>query len=179
MTRIAKLYCPYCGKPLERREGDGRSRLYCGEERRFIYENPIPAATAIVTDESGKMLLILRSREPGRGRWALPGGFIEMGESPADAARRELEEECGVRASDPSLVDIIFQESAYYGASILIIGYSFAGYEGRPRPGDDAADLAFFDPSLLPDMAFEAHGRMIKRYLERREELRRLWTEEF
>jgi len=101
-----------------------------------------------------------------------------MGESPAEAARRELEEECGVRASDPSLVDIIFQDSRYYGTSLLLIGYSFASYAGTPRPGDDAADLAFFDPAHLPDLAFEAHGRMIERFLERREELRRLWTEE-
>lgn len=173
-----KKFCPYCGEPLERRRSEGRARLYCGAERRFIYENPIPAATAIVSGERNRLLLILRSREPGSGRWALPGGFIEMGESPAEAARRELEEECGVRAADPSLVDIIYQESRYYGASLLIIGYSFASFTGRPRPGDDAAELAFFDPANLPDLAFEAHGRMIARYLERREELRRLWTEE-
>ncbi len=178
MTQSAKLYCPYCGKTLEHRESEGRTRLYCGDERRFIYENPIPAATAIVTEDAGRILLILRSREPGRGRWALPGGFIETGEGPAEAARRELEEECGIRASDPSLVDIIYQESRFYGTSILLIGYSFAGFTGEPRPGDDAADLAFSDPASLPDLAFESHERMIRRFLERREELRRLWTEE-
>ncbi len=173
-----KLFCQYCGEPLERREADGRSRLYCEAERRFIYENPIPAATAIVTDDGGRILLIRRNRPPAKDRWALPGGFIEMGESPSDAARRELEEECGVRASAPSLIDIVYQESRYYGTSLLIIGYSFAGFAGEPRPGDDAGDLAFHDPARLPELAFEAHGRLIARFLERREELRRLWAEE-
>ena len=170
----AKLFCPYCGEPLEHRESEGRARLYCGVEQRFIYENPIPAVTAIVPGEGGRILFIRRRREPGRGLWALPGGFVEIGESPAEAARRELEEECGVRAHDPSLVDVIYQESRFYGTSLLIIGYSFAGYKGDARAGDDAADLAFIDPACLPDMAFEAHGRMVKRFIDRCEELRRL-----
>jgi 8-oxo-dGTP diphosphatase len=173
-----KLYCHFCGAPLVRRESEGRPRLYCEEEKRFIYENPIPAATGIVTDEAGRILLVRRNREPGRNQWALPGGFIEMRESPADAAKRELEEECGIVAHDPSLVDIIYQESRFYGTSILIIGYSFAGFEGTPRAGDDAEKVRFYTFERLPKLAFEAHGRLIKKYLEKREELRRLWSEE-
>jgi 8-oxo-dGTP diphosphatase len=173
-----KLYCHFCGAPLVRRESEGRARLFCEAEGRFIYENPIPAATGIVTDDAGRILLVRRNREPGRNRWALPGGFIEMRESPADAARREIEEECGIVAHEPSLVDIIYQESSFYGTSILIIGYSFAGFSGTPRPGDDAGKVAFFEFERLPKLAFEAHGRLIEKFLERREELRRLWSEE-
>ena len=160
------------------RTSEGRMRLYCERERLFIYENPIPAATGIVLDEAGRILLIRRNRQPGKSLWALPGGFIEMGESPAEAARREIEEECGITAKEPSLVDIIYQESRFYGTSILIIGYSFGGYEGVPRPGDDAEDARFYDLAKLPKMAFESHGRIIRRYLDKREELRRLWGDE-
>ena len=173
-----KLFCHFCGAPLGSRESEGRERLYCEAEQRFIYENPIPAATGIVTDDAGRILLVNRNREPGKNQWALPGGFIEMHESPADAAKRELEEECGIVARDPSLVDIIYQESRFYGTSLLIIGYSFAGFEGTPRAGDDAGKVRFYGFDRLPKLAFEAHGRLIKKYLERREELRRLWSEE-
>jgi ADP-ribose pyrophosphatase YjhB (NUDIX family) len=174
----SKLFCHFCGAPLGTRESEGRQRLYCEAERRFIYENPIPAATAVVTDDAGRILLVRRNREPGKKRWALPGGFIEMHEGPAAAAARELEEECGIVARDPSLVDIIYQESGFYGTSLLIIGYSFAGFEGTPRAGDDAEKVRFFAIDALPRLAFEAHGRLIKKYLEKREELRRLWSEE-
>jgi len=175
--RHEKLFCHFCGEPLDRRESEGRMRLYCPAERRFIYENPIPAATGIVLDEAGRILLIRRNRQPGKNQWALPGGFVEIEESPADAAKRELMEECGITVHDPSLVDIIYQESKFFGTSILIIGYSFAEFEGKLSPGDDAGEARFFDLDELPKMAFESHGRMIRRFLERRDELRRLWSD--
>ncbi len=170
-----KKFCHFCGGRLSTRESEGRARLYCEAEGRFIYENPIPAATAIVLDDEGRLLLIRRNRQPGKGLWALPGGFMETHESPEDAARRELEEECGIVAREPSLVDIIYQESRFYGASLLIVGYSFAAFEGTVRPGDDAEDARFYPLDDLPRMAFESHGRMIGRFLEKREERRRLW----
>ena len=173
-----KKFCHFCGAPLTARESEGRTRLYCEKERLFIYENPIPAATGIVLDDAGRIVLIRRNRRPGENLWALPGGFIEIRESPADAAAREIEEECGITAREPSLVDIIYQESRFYGASILIIGYSFESFEGTLRPGDDAGEVRLFDLGKLPRMAFESHARLIRRFLEKREELRRLWSDE-
>jgi len=173
-----KLFCHFCGAPLGRRESEGRTRLYCEAEQRFIYENPIPAATGIVLDERGRLLLVRRNIQPGKHLWALPGGFIEMHEKPSDAAAREIREECGIEARDPSLVDIIYQESRFFGTSLLIIGYSFGGFEGTPRAGDDADEVRFYELDGLPKMAFESHTRLIKRFLEKRAELRRLWNDD-
>jgi ADP-ribose pyrophosphatase YjhB (NUDIX family) len=173
-----KKFCHFCGAPLTAKESEGRKRLYCEKERLFIYENPIPAATGIVLDDAGRILLIRRNSQPGKNLWALPGGFIETKESPADAAAREIQEECGITPREPSLVDIIYQESTFYGASILIIGYSFESFDGALRPGDDAGEVRFVDFGELPRMAFESHARMISRFLDRRELLRRLWSEE-
>lgn len=176
--RREKLFCPYCGERLRRKASGGRTRLWCAAEERFIYENPIPAATGIVADDAGRVLLVRRDIEPGKDLWALPGGFVEAGESPAAAALRELGEECGIRGADPELVDIIYQESRFFNASILIVGYSFSSFEGVPRAGDDAAEVRFFEPVRLPRMAFESHVRMIARFLEKRDERRRLWGDE-
>lgn len=172
------IFCPSCGSRLEKRDREGRSRLYCAAEDSFVYENPLPAVTAAVRSENGDILLVRRKIEPGKGRWALPGGFIELQESPVDAARRELMEECGIQVSGPSLIDILYQESRFYGTSILIIGYSFDGFEGNPAAGDDASEIGFFDPKKPPKLAFEAHRRMIEHFLLRLEERKRLWTEE-
>jgi len=173
-----KRYCPYCGAHLVTRIADGHTRLFCESESRFIYENPIPAATCIVTDERDRLLLLRRRYAPGKNLWALPGGFIELGESPSEAANRELREECGITANEPSLVEIIYQESRHYGVSLLIIGYSFGGYEGTPSAGDEALEVRFFPFARLPEMAFESHLRMIDLFLEKRRELRRLWGDE-
>jgi 8-oxo-dGTP diphosphatase len=156
-----KRYCPFCGGPLRARRSEGRDRLYCEREERFLYENPVPAATALVVDEAGRILLVRRSREPGRGEWALPGGFVENGESPAEAARRELEEETGLRGDAAALVDVIYHESDFYKTALLIIGYRFRSFTGELRPGDDAEEARFFSPDALPTLAFESHRRLM------------------
>ena len=156
-----KRYCPFCGGPLCARRADGRDRLYCEAEGRFLYENPVPAATALVIDPGGRILLVRRSREPGLGEWALPGGFVENGESPAAAARRELEEETGIRGDGAELIEVIYQESEFYRTALLIIGYRFAVFEGEPSAGDDADEVGFFAPAELPPLAFESHRRLI------------------
>jgi ADP-ribose pyrophosphatase YjhB (NUDIX family) len=163
-----RRFCPYCGSPLGEREGEGKLRLYCENEKRFVYENPIPAATALVFDGEDRILLVLRNREPGKNQWALPGGFVETGENPAAAARRELEEETGLWAFDPSLIDIIYQESDFYKVSLLIIGYHFARFEGETRAGDDAEEVCFFPSDELPELAFESHREIIETFLRRR-----------
>lgn len=153
-----------CGGILSTKFFEGRDRLYCGKEDRYHYENPLPATTSIVIDE-GRILLVLRNREPGLGQWALPGGFIETGESPAKAAARELEEETGIRAYDPELIDTIHQESDFYQTTILIIGYRFGRFEGNIAAGDDADDARFFPVDEMPSIAFKSHMSLIRKVL--------------
>jgi ADP-ribose pyrophosphatase YjhB (NUDIX family) len=161
----AKRFCPFCGESLGSRFSDGRSRLFCENEERFVYENPIPASTGLLLGGEGDILLVLRNREPGRGQWSLPGGFVENGESPLEAARRELKEETGLNCSGPQLVDVIYEESDYYNTSLLIIGYRFEHFEGTAIAGDDADEVRFFPTDDLPDIAFESHRRLIKMVL--------------
>jgi len=163
-----KKFCPWCGEPLSTKTEDGRERLYCDAEERFIYENPVPASTAVLFDGEGRILLVLRNREPGAGEWALPGGFVENGESPEAAAKRELEEETGLKAFGPSLIDVIYQESTFYGTCLLIIGYLFEGFTGDPVAGDDADEARFFPIDDLPPLAFESHKVIAMKALARR-----------
>jgi len=163
-----KKYCTWCGKPLTTKTEDGRTRLYCEAEERFLYENPVPASTAVLFDDEGRILLVLRNREPGAGEWSLPGGFVENGESPEDAAKRELLEETGLTAYGPALIDVIYQESVFYGTCLLIIGYSFEGFSGDITAGDDADDARFFPVDELPPLAFESHKIIAMKALARR-----------
>ena len=67
------------------------------------YNNPAITVFAFV-ERSGRYLVLKRGQEPYRGRWELPGGFVEAGERPAEAVRREIAEETGLRVDTPRIV---------------------------------------------------------------------------
>ena len=160
-------FCPYCGNRLSLKKNEGRERLYCNDGHRFVYQNPIPAATGLIFDKEKRILLVLRGRDPSKNQWCLPGGFVETDETPIHAAERELFEETGINVSKPTLIDINFQKSLFYKTSILIIGYHFAEYSGTPTAGDDAEDVRFFSLDNLPKLAFTSHMELIETYIKR------------
>ncbi len=91
------VHCPRCAAALESGPvGSGETRLHCPACGLVIYDNPAPTATAIVTRDDGAILFTRRAIEPAFGMLDLPGGFIELEESPEQAVKRELMEETGL-----------------------------------------------------------------------------------
>jgi 8-oxo-dGTP diphosphatase len=156
-----KLFCPYCGLRLIELFHENRNRLFCTHCNDPIYENPIPAACLVVTDDQGLVLLVQRSVEPQRGLWCLPGGFIELGESPESAALRELYEETGLTGQIHKLLGVTTNPSRLYD-SVLLVGYWVTAFSGNLIAGDDASDAAYFPPCSLPEIAFESHLKFIR-----------------
>ena len=162
MTKPRK-FCPYCGGRLKPGFRDGRERLFCEECGSIIYENPLPA-TAAVTVVDSKIALVKRNVQPALGEWSLPGGFVEMDESPAQCALRELEEETGLSGEIIAQLGAESQPSRMY-VNVLVCGYLIrAG--GNPVAGDDAAEVKLFDPEELPRLPFESHRAILKRGME-------------
>jgi len=142
---------------------------------RFTYRHPRPALTVdcavLGADlERGRLevLLVRRKLEPHAGRWALPGGFVDVGEDLEAAARRELEEETGLER--------IFLEQLYtFGAPdrdprerVVSVAYFALVKPGdhRVRAASDAADAAWFAVPEAPELAFD-HARILAMALER------------
>ena len=163
MIMPEKTNCHFCGSLLIRRFCEGRDRLFCVRCNEPIYENPLPATCIVLVDGGGRLLLVKRSVEPKIGRWCLPGGFIESGESPEKAALRELKEETGLIGRIGSLLGVMTSPSSYYG-SILMVGYLVEKYTGNPVAGDDAQDVAFFEQDRLPEIAFDSHKSFVRLY---------------
>ena len=124
----------------------------------YTYKYPRPAVTVdtILISKQNSVLLIQRSDEPFKGKWALPGGFIELDESLETACHRELEEETGLKVKQ------LTQFKAYgavdrdpRGRTISVIFYSFQDEESIPMAGDDAANAQWFPLSQLPELAFD------------------------
>lgn len=129
----------------------------------YTYEYPHPAVTAdsvIFTIQDGqlKVLLIRRGRPPQQGSWAIPGGFIDIDEDLEDGARRELEEETGIR-------DVAHLEQLHTFGNpdrdpreriITVVFYGAVPSERSDvRAGDDAESASWFDTTRLPDLAFD------------------------
>ena len=124
----------------------------------YSYHYPRPAVTvdAILISPQNSVLLIERGREPFKGKWALPGGFIEMDEELEIACRRELEEETGLRVGE------LKQFRAYGGVNrdprhrtISVIFYAFVELELIATAGDDAAKTKWFPLDQLQGLAFD------------------------
>jgi len=115
-----------------------------------------------------KVLLIKRKNEPFKGKWALPGGFVEMEEELADAVVRELAEETsltGVELRQMHTFGTIGRDPRGRQITVVFMGVTNPG-ERALTAGDDAEDVRWFDVGGLPEMAFD-HERVINMGIEK------------
>jgi 8-oxo-dGTP diphosphatase len=102
----------------------------------------------IVTDDTGRLLLVKRGHEPEAGRWSLPGGRVNRGENDWHALVREVHEETGLWVEPGALVGAV-ERPAPGGAVFDIHDYAASVSGGRLAPGDDAADVRWVHPRDL------------------------------
>jgi 8-oxo-dGTP diphosphatase len=106
----------------------------------------IPCVGGIVHDDRSRLLLVLRGQEPAKGRWSVPGGRVEAGESDAQATAREVLEETGVRVTVGRLAGTV-ERDAPGGGVYVICDYVCVPYDAdvdAVRGGDDADDARWF-----------------------------------
>ena len=108
----------------------------------------VPCAGAIVRDGDGRLLVIRRGREPGRGLWSLPGGRCEPGEDAAAAAVRETYEETGLVVTAGPLVGRV-ERPGPGGVTYLIDDLACTVTGGTLRAGDDADEARWVRPAEL------------------------------
>ena len=131
------------------------------------YKSPkLTADGAIVKDN--KILLIKRKNEPFKGKWALPGGFVEYGEKVEDAVVREVLEETGIKAAIKDLIGIYSDPNRDPRGHTITAVYLLNKKGGVLIAEDDAADAKFFDINDLPELAFD-HDIIIEDVLRRAE----------
>ncbi|MEU4831454.1 NUDIX domain-containing protein [Streptosporangium sp. NPDC023615] len=103
---------------------------------------------AIVLDDSGRLLLVLRGRPPGEGLWSIPGGRVEPGESDHEAVAREVLEETGLTVAPGPLAGTV-DRPAPGGAVYEIRDYLAVVTGGTLAAGDDAVDARWVTPAGL------------------------------
>ncbi|MFM7296517.1 MAG: phosphoribosylformylglycinamidine cyclo-ligase [Planctomycetota bacterium] len=159
-ARIAR-HCPQCGSALGRAVVEGRERSRCPDCSFVLYENPACAVAALVVDGRGRVLLVRRALDPCKGEWALPAGFQEIDEQPAETAVREVREEAGLEIRPQSVFDLFLVAQPGRRAVTLAV-YLCQPKGGEPTPGDDALEARFFDLDALPDaIGFDNRERIL------------------
>ncbi len=159
-----KVFCSYCGNRLGKGVIDGKERQVCGTCGQVYYENPLPVASVILSNEKGELLLVRRAQEPAKGMWCFPIGFAECGESIEEAALRELKEESGVDGLIVGLLDVCSDQTGTYG-EVVVVTFRAEKVGGAEAAGDDACDVGYFPVARLPRLAFSSQERALEKFL--------------
>jgi thiamine-phosphate diphosphorylase len=161
----SKIFCHGCGGRLTEKYVEDRERLFCPACGEPVYENPVPSTAAVVIDEKGQLLLVKRKVEPKIGQWCLPGGFLELDETPEDGCLRELEEETGLSGEIDRWVGNISSKNALY-KTVVVMGYTVKNMSGRLQARDDCLDARFFSLETMPPIAFASHRTIVENALK-------------
>ncbi len=136
------LKCPHCGAMVVK------------------YKNPLPTADIIIT--RGNQVLLIKRKNPPEG-WALPGGFIDYGESAEQAAIREAKEETNLEIRNPKQFHTYSQPGRDPRFHTLTVVFS-AEAKGELKAGDDAGEVRFFPINNLPENIAFDHKEIIKEF---------------
>jgi len=159
-------YCWSCGTPATQRVIDGRERKVCPGCQTVLYENPAPTTAALVLNSQRELLLVRRAVEPSEGEWCLPGGFMELGETPEQGVLRELKEETNLEGIVSDLIGLSPSLHGYWG-DVVVIGYHVQVNGGTPAPGDDAREARYFPLDRTPPLAFRTHRDLLTTFCRR------------
>ncbi len=145
----ASRFCPHCGHEMiiPVIAGEPRNHWYCERCREPYHEHPMIVVTAFIAHQKS-LLWVRRAIEPQRGCWAIPGGFMEQGETLREAAARELREEAGVTV-DPATLEL------YMMGTLTFINQVYMGFRAAVdtpafTPGPESLECAFFTRDQCP-----------------------------
>lgn len=159
--RMTFGYCPRCGQSLP---SPGANPARCSHCQFVHYFSPIAAVGAVLVRTDGRVLLLVRGKQPRAGSWCLPGGFVDVGETLEEAARREAQEEIGWRPQQLSYLCSAPNEYDYAGIRVDVLDTFFYGNIPDdvaliPEAGE-VAELVWADPTdqaTMERLAFDSH----------------------
>jgi 8-oxo-dGTP diphosphatase len=134
-------FCPICGETLQEARIDNRLRSTCAKCS-FIHWGEYSLGVGGVVWHEGKVLLVQRSHDPGKGMWTIPGGYVNQDEPIGDAITREILEETGIYAKPLSLIALRDRPSEKHDIYIIFLMDYIRGTLKAQE--DEVSDLGFF-----------------------------------
>lgn len=165
-------FCPLCGKQYSDKSPQSQ-KLHCFECNYDLYISPKPCNGLILENDQGEILLIKRKFDPDKGKWDVPGGFVDQDENLEQSAIREAKEEIGVEIENTkylaSYPDTYEFQKVTNPSLIFMLSASIAS--GEIKAQDDAEEYKFFPKDQLPwnNLAFNFLEKALKDYLRNQE----------
>jgi ADP-ribose pyrophosphatase YjhB (NUDIX family) len=148
-------FCPVCGGNLLRQilKEQEPSRLVCAQCDFVFYLDPKVVACSIV-EMDGRIVLLKRAIDPQRGKWVLPGGYVDRGEEVTAAAVRETQEECGLFTR----IDRLLGVYSYPGRPAVVVVYVARYVSGELIAGDETDEFGLYGKKEIPwaQLAFQS-----------------------
>ena len=175
MARAASLYyhwhgmeeirfCYRCASPVAPQFLYGRIRPVCTACGAVVFLNPKVVA-GVLTEMDGQVVMVRRRTEPGAGKWGIPAGYVDLGETVEEAAVRELNEETGLEAAVTGLVGLYSRPE---DSNILVV-YAGKVVGGKLTPGPETQEVGLFSVESLPALAFERDYGIIQQWQNSRD----------
>jgi ADP-ribose pyrophosphatase len=161
-------FCPQCGTPAA---SPGAVPFRCSNCDFAFFFGPVTAVGAILCDRRGEVLLIQRARNPGKGKYGLPGGFVDRGETALEAARREIDEEVGLQIERLDFLTTLPNQYTYRGLTAAVLDIFFTArvesFDSVDHDQREVAGLWIGMPgrAQLDAMAFDSNRRALQAYL--------------
>lgn len=166
-------FCPNCQQALTR----DANKVVCQQCGFDQYDNPVPT-TGMIFYHNNDLLLVERGKEPAKGKWDVPGGFVDLNESAEEAMCREIKEELGVPLSPAEIEYLGSFQDVYAEKGTQCLWSVFASPLDKSvelKPTDDVASVKWFPLENLPtDLAFNGVKWSIELYqhsLERKKDV--------
>ncbi len=157
-------FCPKCGNEFGAKEINGKNELFCASCNFVFWVYPVPSVTLFALNSENKVLLIKKSKG---NIWAMPGGYIDWGEDPEEALRREVKEEAGIKLSENIAILDAYNDILDPSGTGVEIFYFISNFSKLPNiPNtEEIKDAGYFDLKNLPTPINSIHNEVIGKYL--------------
>lgn len=163
------IHCPRCGVRLTPRCQP--NSIQCAACGLLLFFNPTVAVAGLIRGGDQRLLFLRRAKEPAKGKLAVPGGFVDFGETAEAALARETREEVGLEPAGLRFFCSHVNSYAYQGVTYPVLDLFFIARvapDARPLALDGVADVCWLDPMQLDldEIAFPSIRRAIEQYRE-------------
>lgn len=156
-------FCPICAQNLSIRLEEGKERKYC-KSCGWVYYPRVSMAPIAIIEKNGKVLMVQRKKEPYKGTWMFPSGFVDYGEHPEDTVIREVKEETGLDVINMELLEIAQTDDDPREPGNIVIFYKVTVKEGQVvNDPYENLDIKWFDIDNLPDIGWKNHKKMAEK----------------
>jgi 8-oxo-dGTP diphosphatase len=158
-------YCPFCKKELKIKIEEDKPRKWCPDCDWTYYPRVAMSVSALIKKDN-QVLMVKRARQPFKGTWVLPAGFLDYGEHPMQALEREIKEETNLKVKQSKFLKFYQVKDDPRAMGHIHFCYQVTVKNGELKTDtDENHDIKWFEINNLPDIGFQTHQQVVKDFL--------------